>query len=130
MDKNSLVVETLDLDDNKEFVNCFLESNNHFKSLEESTLEDINNVVNYPTKKNDVFLKIVKDIGQNSKFYSGFQVVGSQLRPLPIGSFLDTKRGIFYWHPGPGFIGNYELVFIVRGKTGNFSKWNITVKIR
>jgi hypothetical protein len=60
---------------------------------------------------------------------SGFHIVGSQLRPLPIGSTLDTKRGIFYWHPGPGFIGNYELVFIVRGEAGKFIKKNITIKI-
>jgi len=48
---------------------------------------------------------------------------------LPIGSTLDTKRGIFYWHPGPGFIGNYELVFIVRGKNGKCIKKHITIKI-
>ncbi len=60
---------------------------------------------------------------------SGFHIVGSQLRPLPIGSTLETKRGIFYWHPGPGFIGNYELVFIVRGKTGKFVRKHITIKI-
>lgn len=31
--------------------------------------------------------------------------------PLPIGSTLDKEKGIFYWNPGPGFIGNYELLF-------------------
>ena len=49
---------------------------------------------------------------QNSKFYSGYQVIGSQLRPLPIGSTLDMERGIFYWQPGPGFVGCYNFVFI------------------
>jgi subtilisin family serine protease len=43
--------------------------------------------------------------------YSGFQVIGSQLKPLPIGSTLDMERGIFYWQPGPGFLGQYEFVF-------------------
>jgi hypothetical protein len=51
------------------------------------------------------------------------------LSPLPIGSTLDTKRGIFYWHPGPGFIGNYELLFLARGKNGKCIKRNITIKI-
>jgi hypothetical protein len=32
------------------------------------------------------------------------------ISPLPIGSTLDTKRGIFYWQPGPGFLGTFELV--------------------
>ena len=30
-------------------------------------------------------------------------------RPLPAGSSLSD--GVFYWHPGPGFRGRYELVF-------------------
>ena len=32
------------------------------------------------------------------------------ISPLPIGSTLDMKRGIFSWQPGPGFLGTYELV--------------------
>ncbi|MCP5107584.1 MAG: BACON domain-containing protein [bacterium] len=36
---------------------------------------------------------------------------------LPIGSTFDPESGIFYWSPGPGFVGNYEFVFI--DKTGN-----------
>ncbi len=44
--------------------------------------------------------------------YTGFQMVGNQRRPLPIGSMLDMERGIFYWQPGPGFVGCYDFVFI------------------
>jgi len=33
---------------------------------------------------------------------------------LPIGSTLDTKRGVFYWQPGPGFIGDYQFIFIIK----------------
>jgi hypothetical protein len=29
---------------------------------------------------------------------------------LPIGSCLDPVRGIFYWQPGPGFLGKHELI--------------------
>jgi hypothetical protein len=32
------------------------------------------------------------------------------ISPLPIGSTLDMGRGIFYWQPGPGFLGTFELV--------------------
>jgi hypothetical protein len=31
--------------------------------------------------------------------------------PLPIGSQLDPSTGTFTWQPGPGFVGQYELVF-------------------
>jgi hypothetical protein len=49
----------------------------------------------------------------------------------PIGSTLDSERGIFYWQPGPGFIGEYRFVFILseEGKTGMMSKKDIIVKI-
>lgn len=46
---------------------------------------------------------------------SGYMVVGNQLRPLPIGSTLDARTGTFYWQPGPGFIGEYRLVFTLPG---------------
>ena len=66
---------------------------------------------------------------QNSKFYSVYQVVGSQLRSLPIGSTLDRERGIFYWHPGPGYVGEYRLVFIKKRKNGEMAKNNIIIEI-
>jgi hypothetical protein len=40
---------------------------------------------------------------------SGYQLVNGEHRPLPIGSSLN--RGVFYWQPGPGFLGQYHLVF-------------------
>ncbi len=40
---------------------------------------------------------------------SGYQLVNGEHRPLPIGSSL--KDGVFYWQPGPGFLGNFNLVF-------------------
>ncbi|MDQ1350395.1 MAG: hypothetical protein QG657_696 [Acidobacteriota bacterium] len=48
----------------------------------------------------------------------GYLVVNDQLRPLPIGSTLDSQRGIFYWQPGVGFYGDYDLVFIKQTNTG------------
>ncbi|HEX4595127.1 MAG TPA: hypothetical protein VH157_12670, partial [Bryobacteraceae bacterium] len=39
----------------------------------------------------------------------GNLLVNGQRRPLPIGSSL--KRGTFYWQSGPGFLGEYRLVF-------------------
>jgi len=39
----------------------------------------------------------------------GYQVVNGERAPLPVGSSL--KQGVFYWQPGPGFLGNFEFVF-------------------
>ncbi len=61
--------------------------------------------------------------------YSGFLVVGNQLRPLPIGSTLDQKKGIFTWLPGPGFLGHYQLVFLRKDKTGKWSRVTFDVKV-
>jgi hypothetical protein len=60
---------------------------------------------------------------------SGYLKVGDQLRPLPIGSFLDADKGIFYWHPGPGFVGEYKLVFIETYIDGSRMGKNIQVHI-
>jgi hypothetical protein len=40
---------------------------------------------------------------------SGYELVNGERRPLPIGSSL--KDGVFYWQPGPGFLGEFNLVF-------------------
>ncbi|MCP4151612.1 MAG: hypothetical protein GY757_27965 [bacterium] len=42
----------------------------------------------------------------------GFLMVGKKYRPLPIGSTLDVEQGIFYWQPGPGFVGKYRFLFM------------------
>jgi hypothetical protein len=61
--------------------------------------------------------------------FSGYLEVNNCLKPLPIGSTLDTQRGIFYWQPGPGFIGDYRFVFIEKEQHMNRSRKNIVVKI-
>jgi len=67
---------------------------------------------------------------QNSKFYSVYQLVGNQLRPLPIGSTLDMERGIFYWQPGPGFVGDYQLIFIIKEEeTEGIKKRVVRIKL-
>ena len=46
--------------------------------------------------------------------YRGYLLVGSDLRPLPVGSTLDPVRGNFAWQPGPGFLGDFTFVFVNR----------------
>ncbi len=59
----------------------------------------------------------------------GFQVVGDEFRPLPTGSTFDRERGIFYWQPGPGFTGDYELVFFLAKDGKIVTKRHITAAI-
>lgn len=47
---------------------------------------------------------------------SGGLLVGGHIRSLPIGSTLDSNSGVFSWIPGPGFLGEYHLVFIFSEK--------------
>jgi len=47
--------------------------------------------------------------------YTGYLLVGDQRRPLPIGSTMDRQNGVFYWQPGPGFLGTYEMLFVPIG---------------
>jgi hypothetical protein len=39
----------------------------------------------------------------------GHLVVNGEQRSLPIGSTLEG--GVFYWQAGPGFLGEYDLLF-------------------
>jgi Beta-propeller repeat/Viral BACON domain/Putative binding domain, N-terminal len=55
---------------------------------------------------------------------SGYQLVNGERRPLPIGSSLN--RGVFYWQPGPGFLGDYNLVF----ERNDAADAHIRIKIR
>jgi len=48
----------------------------------------------------------------------GYLVVGEELRPLPIGSTLDSQKGTFSWLPGPGFLGTYNLIFVQKDGFG------------
>jgi hypothetical protein len=40
---------------------------------------------------------------------NGYLLMKDERRPLPIGSTL--RSGRFYWHAGPGFLGQYDLLF-------------------
>jgi len=61
--------------------------------------------------------------------YSGYLVVGRELRPLPIGSTLDAQAGIFFWLPGPGFLGAYDFVFLHEENGRIDAQRRLTVRI-
>jgi hypothetical protein len=60
---------------------------------------------------------------------TGYMLGSHRLRPLPIGSTLDTRTGTFYWQPVPGFIGEYWFVFVEKGPDGEMNRKTILIKI-
>jgi hypothetical protein len=61
--------------------------------------------------------------------YSGYMAVEGYLQPLPIGSTLDRERGVFYWQPGPGFLGEYKFVFLTGTGNGRLARKLVTIKV-
>lgn len=101
------------------------------KGYSEHTKPEIVNPDPYGTVEIEIkeVERIEIDLGEGSNF-QGFLIVGKRLKPLPIGSTLDTEKGIFTWQPGPGFIGEYELVFITKNEYRIQRKINVRVRIR
>ncbi|MCP5053730.1 MAG: hypothetical protein GY940_41575, partial [bacterium] len=62
--------------------------------------------------------------------FVGYQLAHNGLRLLPVGSYLDRKRGLFYWLAGVAFVGNYHLVFIKTDSFGNQTRKEVIVTIK
>jgi hypothetical protein len=60
----------------------------------------------------------------------GYLRVGESLTPLPVGSRLDAAAGVFTWHPGVGFVGSYDLVFVRRDGATVLSRQDVRVALR
>jgi outer membrane protein assembly factor BamB len=71
----------------------------------------------------------LQSLSSSSMRWAGYQLVGSQIRPLPIGSYLDRETGRFYWLPGPGFAGDFTLKFIKAGMKGEMKQKDILIRI-
>jgi hypothetical protein len=69
------------------------------------------------------------EIHLGSRLDEGYMLVGEELRPLAAGSTLDKANGIFYWWPGPGFIGKYDFVFMTKNSSGEKTKKRIQIVI-
>ena len=59
--------------------------------------------------------------------YEGYATVLGVRRPLPAGSTLDPRTGVFTWQPGPGFVGSYDLVFTAIGGRGAVTQWPVRI---
>jgi fibronectin type III domain protein len=86
-----------------------------------------NGDVNVTTKETEqVEISLANWFGDGGT-YEGYVVIDGRLRPLPVGSTLDQAAGVFKWQPGPGFVGNYKLVFLRKLPGG--SKVRIPVNV-
>jgi len=62
--------------------------------------------------------------------YIGHLRFQDELRPLPIGFTLNSNTGVFTWQPGPGFLGEYEFVFIRKGSASYQEKIRVKITIK
>lgn len=62
--------------------------------------------------------------------WSGCLTANGAARPLPPGSTLDSEKGIFYWMPGAGFVGEYTFDFVASDPlTGKMKRKRFTINI-
>ena len=67
---------------------------------------DSNDVINISILETDRL-----EVSLNETGFTGYSNNNDIADSLPIGSTLD-ESGTFYWIPGPGFLGTFELVFV------------------
>jgi hypothetical protein len=61
--------------------------------------------------------------------YEGYLVVNGRLRELPVGSSFDTSRGVFYWQPGLGYLGDFDFMFVRSAATGERDRIPVRVAL-
>ena len=60
--------------------------------------------------------------------WAGYLEDNGTLEPLPVGATMDPA-GIFYWQPGPGFSGAFDLIFIRTACDGGNTKVRVRVTL-
>ncbi|MCP4219239.1 MAG: hypothetical protein GY765_31690, partial [bacterium] len=64
---------------------------------------------------------------QQAEIVGGYMLSGAGQIAMPIGSSI--RGGVFSWIPTPGFIGDYQMQFLVKGKNGDLSRSNVVLRI-
>jgi hypothetical protein len=70
-----------------------------------------------------------RSLWSDDSVFSGYMITGNRLQLLPVGSTLDNRRGIFYWHPCAGFLGHYRFVFVEKSADGQVTRKLVKVVI-
>ncbi len=86
----------------------------------------------YPDNNGVIYLKI-RELERITihlqRYHIGYLVVNGEPRLLPVGSNMNPKTGVFSWQPGPGFLGEYEFVFLGRDRLGKIVKRGVYITI-
>jgi hypothetical protein len=61
--------------------------------------------------------------------WAGYLVKAGTLTDLPVGASLDPA-GTFYWQPGPGFAGQFPLLFVRTDCQGHVERLPLYVTIQ
>ncbi len=61
--------------------------------------------------------------------YRAFQVVGEELRALPIGASFDPRSGTLAWQIGPGFLGSFRFLLMKGDEHGLAESALVEVRI-
>jgi len=122
---NSMDVLNIDLS----FDPVYLKRGYYEDSAHKTLYPDREGMIDIVIKEDERIEIRLRDQGTGSTMYFGYLSIGQELRRLPIGSFLDSWKGIFYWQPGPGYIGMYNLVFIEKNSKGKTIENQIRITI-
>jgi hypothetical protein len=76
-----------------------------------------------------IALTLGSPVASDMDGYEGYLVANGRLAALPTGAFLDRSSGDFFWQPGAGFVGTYQLVF-VRTEQGVARRIALEVRIK
>ncbi len=102
------------------YIEYLMRADNKFKSLVE------NRDGTYDLEMTELE-SIAIQLSNHATVVAGYSMVGNYLRPLPPGLTVDPKNGKFYWQPGPGFVGDYRFVFMIKDSHNQVSKKIINV---
>jgi hypothetical protein len=61
--------------------------------------------------------------------YNAYLRTTDGLDPLPLGSQFDAAARQFTWHPGPGFVGQYDLVFVRSSAGQPIAQVDVTITL-
>jgi hypothetical protein len=87
-------------------------------------------IVIEPVERLEIRLWPGRNFEKNDGFrFEGYSMNMGRTGPLPVGSTLDSKNGVFYWMPGPGFAGTFHMEFVRIDLSGNAVKRIIDVRI-
>jgi len=64
---------------------------------------------------------------RGEKTYAGYRKVGDE---LAIGSTLDPVAGTFSWLRGAGFLGTYDLIFLLKSEPGGGRKIPVRLTVK